>query len=113
MENLNKIVTKKEIKKINSMMEELNLFRDDYNQENDCNYALGYIMGFDAVGNYASNGIDTIISLADTAKHQNYGEGEFALYLLEKIISASKIEALINEVSINRHLYIKTLYPFL
>ena len=104
------IVTEKEINKFNSMMEKLNLFNDAYNQEKDCNYSLGYLLGFDALGNYASKGIDTIIRLADTAKYPNYGEGEFALFLLEKIFSASKIEALINEVFVNRHLYIKTLY---
>ena len=112
MNRMKKIVTKKEIKKINLMMEELNLFACDYNLENNCNYSLGHLLGFDAVGNPGANGLDTIIILADTAKYQNYGEGEFALFLLEKIFSSSKIEELINEVSNNRHLYLKTLYPF-
>ena len=100
---IKEIVTEKEIKKIDRVIEEI------YDVEYTDNYSVAYNLGFDTVSNLNGCGYENLILIADGLN--DGGEDEyFARFILGKVLDNHKIEILKKELSENRNRYISILY---
>ena len=103
MKEIKKMVTEQEVKKLDSIIEEI------YNVDYDNNYSVAYNLGFDVVSNLNGRGYVNLIRIIDNLNDDSEQE-EFARFILEKVFNNSKIERLKKELLTNRNNYIKILY---
>ena len=103
MKNIKKIVTEKEIKKLDEAVKKI------YNVEYDNNYSTAYNLGFDTVSNLNGSGYKNLILISD--RLNDGGEDEaFASFILAKVLSENQVKNLKKELWENRNHYIGILY---
>ena len=103
MVEIKKIVTEKEIKEIDRVIEDI------YSIVYDNNYSTAYNLGFNTVANHNGSGYKNLIIVADSLN--DGGEDEaFARFILGKVLDNHKIEILKKVVEENRNRYISILY---
>ena len=103
MKNIKKIVTEKEIKKLDEAVKKI------YNVEYDNNYSTAYNLGFDTVSNLNGSGYKNLILISD--RLNDGGEDEaFASFILAKVLSENQVKNLKKELRENRNHYIGILY---
>ena len=103
MEEIKRVVTEEEMKRIDSVIKEI------YNVDYDNNHSVAYNLGFDTVSNLNGCGYENLILIADGLN--DGGEDEyFARFILGKVLDNHKIEILKKELSENRNRYIRFLY---
>ena len=103
MKNIKKIVTEKEIKKLDEAVKKI------YNVEYDNNYSTAYNLGFDTVSNLNGSGYKNLILISDSLN--DGGEDEaFASFILAKVLSENQVKNLKKELRENRNHYIGILY---
>ena len=103
MDEIKKIVTEEEMKKLDRVIEEI------YSIEDGSNHSVAYILGFDTVANLNGSGYKNIVRIVDNLN--DGGEDEyFARFILGKVLDNHKIEILKKELSENRNRYISILY---
>ena len=103
MVEIKKIVTEKEMAKIDRILKEI--YEVDYNN----NYSTAYNLGFSTVANQNGSGYINLVRIIDSLNDGGDGEA-FARYILGKVLPSDKIEALKKELDINRNRYIRILY---
>ena len=104
MEEIKRVVTEQEMKKIDSVIKEI------YSIEYANNYSTAYNLGFNTVSNLNGSGY---INLVRIINNLNYGGEEdeyFARFILGKVLDAHKIEILRKELLENRTHYTSILY---
>ena len=103
MEEIKRVVTEEEMKKLNRVIEEI------YNVEYDNNYSTAFNLGFDTVSNLNGCGYENLVRIVDSLN--DGGEDEyFARFILQKVLNNEQIEILKKELSENRNRYIRFLY---
>ena len=103
MDEIKKIVTEEEMKKLDRVIEEI------YSIEDGSNHSVAYILGFDTVSNLNGRGYNNLVIIADNLN--SGGEDEsFARFILGKVLPSDKIERLKKEMEENRNRYISVLY---
>ena len=102
-EEIKKIVTEKEVKLLDRVIEEL------YAVEYDNNYTTAYNLGFDAVANLNGRGHINLVRIVDNLNGVD-GEADFAKYVLKRVFCDNKIAILKKELLENRDRYITLLY---
>ena len=103
MEKIKKMVTEKEMKKLDRVIEEI------YSIDYDNNHSVAYNLGFNTVANQNGRGYKNLILIIDSLN--DGGEDEcFARFILGKVLPSDKIERLKKELSENRNRYISILY---
>ena len=95
---IKEIVTEKEIKKIDRVIEEI------YSIEYANNYSVAYNLGFDTVANLNGSGYENLVIIVNSLN--DGGEDEaFARFILSKVLPGDKIEALALELLKNETNY--------
>ena len=103
MKEIKRVVSEKEIKKLDGVVKEI------YNVEYDNNYSTAYNLGFNTVSNLNGSGYRNLILIAD--RLNDGGEEEaFASFLLAKVLSEEQVENLRKELWVNRNHYSEILY---
>ncbi len=103
MEEIKRVVTEEEIKKLDSVVKEI------YSIDYDNNHSTAYKLGFDTVANLNGGGYINLVRIVDNLNDDDKEE-EFARYLLEKVFDEKKLERLKKELKENRNRYITLLY---
>ena len=103
MEEIKRVVTEKEIKKLDSEVKEI------YSIEYDNNYSTAYNLGFDTVANLNGSGVKNLVRIVDNL-NDNDGQEAFARFILSKVFDDAKINILKTELLENRDRYISILY---
>ena len=103
MEIIKKIVTEKEMIKIDRVLDEV------YSIDDGSNHSVAFQLGFDTVSNLNGNGYHNLVLIADSLNSSGEDEA-FARFILSKAIDGEKIEALKKELGENRNQYISFLY---
>ena len=104
MVEIKKIVTEKEIKKIDRVVEKI------YNVEYDNNYSIAYNLGFNTVSNLNGCGYENLIRIINNLIYGGEEDEYFARFILGKVLDNHKIESLKKELLENRNRYVKFLY---
>ena len=103
METIKKIVTEKEIRRLDKAVKKI------YEVEYANNYSTAYNLGFDTVANQNGSGYINLVRIVDSLN--DGGEDEaFARFILQKVLKDNKIESLKKELLENRNRYIRILY---
>ena len=103
MEEIKRVVTEKEMKKIDSVIKKI------YNVDYDNNHSTAFNLGFDTVSNLNGSGYNNLVIIAD--RLNDGGEDEyFARFILGKVLPSDKVERLKKELLTNRNRYIRFLY---
>ena len=103
MEKIKKMVTEKEMKKLDRVIEEI------YSIDYDNNHSVAYNLGFNTLANLNGCGYENLIRIVDNMN--DGGEDEyFSRFILGKVLPSDKIERLKKELEINRDRYIRFLY---
>ena len=105
MVEIKKIVTEKEIKEIDRVIEEI------YNIEYDNNYSIAYNIGFNTVSNLNGSGYENLIRIINNLNYGGEEDEYFARFILSKVLSEEKIEALALELLKNEGNYKSILWP--
>ena len=103
MEEIKRVVTEEEMKKIDSVIKEI------YNVEYDNSYSVAYNLGFDTVSNHNGSGYKNLVRIVDNLNDGGEDE-DFARFILGKVLPSDKVERLKKELSENRNRYIRILY---
>ena len=103
MEEIKKIVTEEEMKKIDRVIKKI------YSIGYDNNHSIAYNLGFDTVSNHNGKGYNNLVIIADRLNDGEEDEA-FARYILSQVLPSDKIEILKKELAKNRNRYIKILY---
>ena len=104
MVEIKKIVTEKEIKEIDRVIEEI------YNVEYDNNYSIAYNLGFNTISNLNGSGYENLIHIINNLNYGGEEDEYFARFILAKVLDNHKIEILKKELLENRNRYISILY---
>ena len=100
---IKEIVTEKEIKKIDRVIEEI------YSVDDDSNNSVAFQRGFDTVSNLNGCGYKNLVIIAD--RLNDGGEDEnFARFILSKVLNENQINRLKKELSEKRNRYSRILY---
>ena len=103
MEKIKKMVTEKEMKKLDRVIEEI------YSIDYDNNHSVAYNLGFNTLENLNGCGYENLIRIVDNMN--DGGEDEyFSRFILGKVLPSDKIEIIKKELSENRNRYIRILY---
>ena len=103
MEKIKAMVTEKEVKLLDRVIEEI------YDNEYDNNYSTAYNLGFDTVANLNGSGYINLVRIVDNLNDFD-GVAEFARFVLSKVFDENKIKELKKELLENRDRYISILY---
>ena len=103
MEEIKRVVTEEEMKKLDRVIEEI------YNIEYDNSYSTAYNLGFDTVANLNGSGYKNLVRIVDNL-NDDANQEEFARFILKKALNDYKIKMLKEELLINRNRYISILY---
>ena len=92
MEEIKRVVTEEEMKKLDRVIEEI------YSIDDDSNNSVAFQLGFDTVSNLNGNGYENLVVIVDNL---NYGgeDEAFARFILGKVLPGDKIEALALELA--------------
>ena len=104
MVEIKKIVTEKEIKEIDRVIEEI------YNVEYDNNYSIAYNLGFNTISNLNGSGYENLIQIINNLNYGGEEDEYFTRFILSKVLDNHKIEILKKELLENRNRYISILY---
>ena len=104
MVEIKKIVTEKEIKEIDRVIEEI------YNIEYDNNYSIAYNIGFNTVSNLNGSGYENLIRIINNLNYGGEEDEYFVRFILGKVLDNHKIEILKKELLENRNRYVRLLY---
>ena len=102
MEEIKRLVTEEEIKKIDRVIAEI------YSIEYDNNYSVAYNLGFDTVANHNGRGYNNLVIVADSLNDSGEDEA-FARFILGKVLNDNQIQRLKKELLENRNRYIRFL----
>ena len=103
MKTIKQIVTQEEMARIDSAIKEI------YSIDDGSNHSVAFQLGFDTVSNHNGNGYKNLVIIADSLNDGGESE-DFARFILSKVLSPDKIEALKKELKENRNHYIRFLY---
>ena len=103
LERIKEIVSEKEIKKIDRVIEEI------YSIDDGSNHSVAFQWGFDTISNLNGCGYENLILIADRLNDGGDDEA-FAEFILSKALNNNKIERLKKELRENRDRYISILY---
>ena len=105
LQKIKEIVTEEEMKRIDRVIEEI------YSIDNGSNNSVAFQLGFDTVSNHNGTGYSNLVLIADSL---NYGgeDENFARFILSKVLSEEKIEALALELLKNVTNYKSILWPY-
>ena len=103
MEEIKKIVTEKEMEKIDRVIAKI------YSVDYDNNYSTAYNLGFNTLSNLNGRGYENLILIIDNL---GYGgeEEAFARFILKKVLNDNQVKILKKELLENRNRYIRILY---
>ena len=103
LKQIKKIVTEKEMERIDRVLEQI------YSIDDGSNHSVAFQLGFNTVANLNGNGYKNLILIIDCLN--DGGEIEaFARVILLKVLTESKIEILKKELLENRNRYVRFLY---
>ena len=99
------IVSESEMTEIDRVLEEI------YSIDDQSNNSVAFQLGFDTVANHNGTGYNNLVLIADSL---NYGgeDEHFARFILSKVLSEEKIEALALELLKNETNYKSILWPY-
>ena len=99
------IVSESEMTEIDRVLEEI------YSIDDQSNNSVAFQLGFDTVANHNGTGYNNLVLIADSL---NYGgeDEHFARFILSKVLSPEKIEALALELLENVTDYKSILWPY-
>ena len=97
------IVTEKEVKELDRVIEEI------YSIDYDNNHSVAYNLGFNTVANHNGSGVANLILIVDSLNDGEEDEA-FARFILDQVLDNHKIEIIKKELSENRNRYIRFLY---
>ena len=102
---IKEIVTEEEMKRIDRVIEEI------YSIDDQSNNSVAFQLGFNTVSNHNGSGYKNLAIIADSL---NYGgeDEHFARFILSKVLSPDKIEALALELLKNETSYKSILWPY-
>ena len=105
LQKIKAIVTPEEMSEIDRVLEEI------YSIDNGSNNSVAFQLGFNTVSNHNGNGYKNLVIIADSL---NYGgeDEAFARFILSKVLSEEKIEALALELLKNEGNYKSILWPY-
>ena len=105
LKKIKAIVTPEEMSEIDRVLEEI------YSIDDQSNNSVAFQLGFNTVSNHNGNGYDNLVIIADSL---NYGgeDEHFARFILSKVLSEEKIEALALELLKNEGNYKSILWPY-
>ena len=105
LKKIKAIVTPEEMAKLDRVIEEI------YSIDNGSNNSVAFQLGFNTVSNHNGNGYKNLVIIADSL---NYGgeDEHFARFILSKVLSEEKIEALALELLENVTNYKSILWPY-
>ena len=104
MIEIKKIVTEKEIKEIDRVIEEI------YSIEYVNNYSVAYNLGFNTVSNLNGSGYENLIRIINNLTYGGEEDEYFVRFILGKVLDNHKIEILKKELLENRNRYVRFLY---
>ena len=104
MKRIKAIVTEKEMKKLDRVIEEI------YSIDDESNTSVAFQWGFNTVSNYNGTGYNNLVIIVSNL---NYGgeDEAFARFILGKVLPGDKIEALALELLKNETKYKNILWP--
>ena len=104
LEKIKEIVSESEMAEIDRVIEEIYSIDDD-------STSVAFQLGFDTLSNHNGNGYKNLVIIADSL---NYGgeDEHFARFILSKVLSNDKIEALALELLKNATDYKSILWPY-
>ena len=105
MEKIKEIVTTEEIKKLDRVIKEI------YSIDDGSNHSVAFQLGFNTLSNHNGKGYNNLVIIVDSI---NYGgeDEAFARFILGKVLTSSKIEALALELLNNVTDYKSILWPY-
>ena len=104
MEEIKRVVTEKEMKKLDRVIEEI------YSIDDQSNHSVAFQWGFDTVSNHNGSGYNNLVVIVNSI---NYGgeDENFARFILNQVLPYDKIEALALELLKNETNYKSILWP--
>ena len=105
LQKIKEIVSDVEMARIDRVLQEI------YSIDDQSNNSVAFQLGFDTVANHNGNGYENLVIIADSL---NYGgeDENFARFILSKVLSEEKIEALALELLKNEGNYKSILWPY-
>ena len=103
LKQIKKIVTEKEMERIDRVLEQI------YSIDDGSNHSVAFQLGFNTVANCNGKGYNNLVLIADSLNDGGEIE-DFARFILAKVLTESKIETLKKELEENRNHYIRFLY---
>ena len=105
LKRIKELVSQKEMTEIDRVLEEI------YSIDDQSNNSVAFQLGFNTVSNHNGNGYKNLVIIADSL---NYGgeDEAFARFILGKVLSEEKIEALALELLENVTNYKSILWPY-
>ena len=102
---IKEIVSESEMSEIDRVLEEI------YSIDDQSNNSVAFQLGFNTVANCNGKGYNNLVLIADSL---NYGgeDEHFARFILSKVLSEEKIEALALELLKNEGNYKSILWPY-
>lgn len=105
LKRIKEIVSESEMERIDRVIAEI------YSIDDGTNHSVAFQLGFDTVANQNGKGYENLVLIADSI---NYGgeDENFARFILSKVLSNDKIEALALELLKNATNYKSILWPY-
>ena len=104
MEEIKRVVTEQEMKKIDSVIKEI------YSIEYDNNFSIAYNLGFNTISNLNGCGYENLIRIINNLNYGGEEDEYFVRFILGKVLDNHKIEILRKELLENRNRYVRFLY---
>ena len=104
MEEIKRVVTEQEMKKIDSVIKEI------YSIEYENNYSTAYNLGFNTISNLNGCGYENLIRIINNLNYGGEEDEYFVRFILGKVLDNHKIEILKKELLDNRSRYVRFLY---
>ena len=105
LQKIKEIVTEEEMKRIDRVIEEI------YSIDDGSDHWVAFQLGFDIVVNHNGAGYNNLVIIVDSLNHGGEDEN-FARFILSKVLSEEKIEALALELLENVTKYKSILWPY-
>ena len=104
LKKIKELVSTEELKKLDRVIEEI------YSIDDGSNHSVAFQLGFDTVANHNGNGYNNLVIIVNSLNHGGEDE-DFARFILGKVLTGDKIEALALELLKNETNYKSILWP--
>ena len=104
MEEIKRVVTEQEIKKLDRVIEKI------YSIDYDNSYSVAYNLGFNTISNLNGSGYENLIRIINNLNYGGEEDEYFVRFILGKVLDNHKIEILKKELLENRNRYVRFLY---